>query len=105
MHIFLGQRFPYNPLEGGVEGAYFRCSSNGWIKTELFYGEIKNHFSIHVGRERPVLLLVDGHTYYSYRFGCVAVLQGRPDSSLLSPTPFFSYHSAIGRGILCAIES
>ena len=38
MHIFPGQRFAYNPLEGGVEGAYFKCSNNGWIKTELFYG-------------------------------------------------------------------
>ena len=36
IHIFPGQRFTYNPLEGGVEGAYFGCSSNGWIKTEFF---------------------------------------------------------------------
>ena len=62
MHIFPGQRFAYNPLEGGVEGAYFASSSNGWIKTELFYGWIKKHFSIRAGRERPLLLLVDGHT-------------------------------------------
>ena len=41
--IFL-ERFTYDPLEGGVEGAYFGCSSNGWIKTELFYGWIKKHF-------------------------------------------------------------
>jgi hypothetical protein len=62
MHISPGQRFAYNPLEGGVEGAYFARSSNGWIKTELFYGWIKNHFSICAGHERPVLLIVNGHT-------------------------------------------
>ena len=56
MHIFPGQWFAYNSL------AYFGCSSNGWIKTELFNGWIKKHFSVCVGRERPVLLIVDGHT-------------------------------------------
>ena len=50
-----------NPLEG-VEGAYFGCSSEGWIKTELFYCWIKKHFSTRVEYERPVLLLLDGHT-------------------------------------------
>lgn len=44
MYIFQGQRFAYNPLEGRVEGAYFGCSSNEWIKTELFYGWTKNTF-------------------------------------------------------------
>ena len=37
MHIFSGQRFWYNPLDGCVAGAYFGKSEKGWIKP-LFYG-------------------------------------------------------------------
>ena len=60
MHIYPGVRFGYNPLEGGVAGAYFGKSPNGWIDTELFYGWIANHFACQV-KVRPVVLLVDGH--------------------------------------------
>ena len=62
MHVFPGIRFRYNPLEGCVEGAYFGRSDNGWMVTELFYGWLANHFIKHITSERPVLLLVDGHT-------------------------------------------
>ena len=61
MHIFSGERFKSNPLEGAVAGAYCGRSPNGWMSTELFYGWIANHFSVHVP-ERPILLLVDGHS-------------------------------------------
>jgi len=37
MHIFAGEHFQYNPMEGAVLGAYFGHSPNGWISTELFY--------------------------------------------------------------------
>ena len=37
MHIFPGKRFSYNPMEGGVDGAYFGRLESGWINTELFY--------------------------------------------------------------------
>ena len=62
MHVFPGIRFRYNPLEGCVEGAYFGRSDSGWMVTELFYGWLANHFIKHITSERPVLLLVDGHT-------------------------------------------
>lgn len=62
MHVYPGKRFHYNPLEGGVAGAYFGKSDSGWMKTELFYGWIANHFVAHIPPERPVVLLVDGHT-------------------------------------------
>ena len=61
MHIFAGERFNYNPMEGAVDGAYFGKSPTGWIKTELFYGWIANHFAKHV-KQRPVVLLIDGHS-------------------------------------------
>ena len=50
-HIFPGERFSYNPLEGGVEGAYFGRLSNGWIITQLFYGWVANHFAAQIGRD------------------------------------------------------
>ena len=56
-----GERFNYNPMEGAVDGAYFGKSPTGWIKTELFYGWIANHFAKHV-KQRPVVLLIDGHS-------------------------------------------
>ena len=62
MHIFSGQRFRYNPLEGGVSGAYFGKSEKGWITTELFYGWLANHFILRIPPIRPVVLLVDGHS-------------------------------------------
>ena len=61
-HIFSGERFSYNPLEGAVEGAYFGRSPNGWITTELFYGWVANHFATQIGPRRPVVLLFDGHS-------------------------------------------
>ena len=57
MHISPGQRFAYNPLEGGVEGAYFASSSNGWIKTELFYGWIK---------KKPFPFMLDVRNQFCY---------------------------------------
>ena len=61
-HIFPGERFNYNPLEGGVDGAYFGKSPNGWITTELFYGWMANHFAPNLGPGRPVVLLFDKHS-------------------------------------------
>lgn len=62
MHVFPGVRFRYNPLDGCIDGAYFGKSESGWMITELFYGWVANHFAAHIPPERPVLLLVDGHT-------------------------------------------
>ena len=62
MHVFPGERFTYNPLEGGIDGAYCGKSSNGWMTQELFFGWISGHFAIKISPERPVCLLVDGHS-------------------------------------------
>ena len=62
MHVFPGERFRYNPLEGSVEGAYFGKSTNGWMTQELFYGWLTGHFAHRIPSQRPVCLLVDGHS-------------------------------------------
>ena len=62
MHVFPGQRFKYHPLEGCVPGTYFGKSLSGWMTTELFYGWMVNHFALQIPPQRPVVLLVDGHS-------------------------------------------
>ena len=59
MHIFPGERFAYNPLLGCVDGSYFGKSSSGWMKTDLFYGWIANHFGRLVKQKRVVLLVLE----------------------------------------------
>ena len=81
MHIYPGFRFGYNPLEVGVEGAYFGKSPNGWIDIELFYGWIANHFARQV-KVRPVVLLVDGHRshvnlqiqHFARKMACISIV-------------------------------
>ena len=65
MYICPGKRFHYNPLEGDFAGAYLGNSDNGWMVTELFYGWVVNHFVSQIPPERPVVLLVDGHTTHT----------------------------------------
>ncbi len=62
MHVFPGVRFSYNPMQGCIDSAYFGKSSNGWMTQELFNGWLTKHFVKHIPRERPVCLLVDGHS-------------------------------------------
>ena len=59
MQVFAGQRFRYNPMVNCIPNAYFGCSANGWINTELFFGWLANHFA-KLLTIRPVVLLVMG---------------------------------------------
>ena len=49
-------------MEDAVAGAYMGRSNNGWMVTQIFYGWLANHFVSHIPLERPVLLIVDGHS-------------------------------------------
>ena len=62
MHIFPGERFRSNPLEGAVHGAYLGRSPSGWMDSDLFYGWIEGHFTKNIPPARPVVLLLDGHS-------------------------------------------
>ena len=70
--MFSGERFTYNPLEGGIEDAYFGKLSNGWMIRELslFFGWISGHFSIEISPKRPIRLLVK-MVMITYGSGCV----------------------------------
>ena len=62
MHVFPGERFRSNPLEGAVHGAYLGRSTSGWMNAELFNGWLTHHFSKSIPPARPVVLLLDGHS-------------------------------------------
>lgn len=62
MHVYPGERFGYNPLEGGVDGSYFGKSPNGWMTQDLFYGWLTGHFVQQIPPTRPVCLILDGHS-------------------------------------------
>ena len=62
MHIFPGQRFHYNPLQDGVNGAYMGRSESGWMDSGLFCGWLSGHFTPSIPPARPVVLLLDGHS-------------------------------------------
>ena len=62
MHVFPGERFKSNPLEGAVHGAYLGRSTSGWMDTDLFNGWLTNYFSKSIPPTRPVVLLLDGHS-------------------------------------------
>ena len=52
--------------EGEVPGTTYGLSSNGWMNQDLFNQWFTTHFLQYATRERPVLLLMDGHSsHYS----------------------------------------
>ena len=48
-------------MQGGVAGARYTRSPNGWIDTELFHKWIEEHFLLLAVSSRPLLLILDGH--------------------------------------------
>jgi len=62
MHVYPGERFGYNPLEGGVDGSYFGKSPNGWMTQDLFYGWLTGHLVQQLPPHHPVCLILDGHS-------------------------------------------
>ena len=50
---------------GGLPGMTYGYSDSGWITTNLFESWLSGHFLKHAVCERPLLLLLDGHsTHY-----------------------------------------
>ena len=48
--------------EGEVRGTIYGLSPRGWMDAELFDGWFCNHFLKHAPRDRPLLLLLGGHS-------------------------------------------
>ena len=62
MIIFDRKRLKPAFTVGEVPGTAYGLSKKGWIDSELFEDWFTNHFLLHIPPQRPVLLLVDGHS-------------------------------------------
>ena len=62
MVIFSGKRFNFELSKGEVPGTIYGMSDSGWMDTELFYTWFANQFLKYASKERPLLLLLDGHS-------------------------------------------
>ena len=63
--IFESKRVNNAWTSSRLPGMTYGCSDSGWITTELFESWLCDHFLKHAVSERPLLLLLDGHsTHY-----------------------------------------
>ena len=62
MVIFNGERLNHEYTKGEVPGTLYGMSPNGWIDQELFCHWLKYLFMTYIPPQRPVLLLLDGHS-------------------------------------------
>lgn len=62
MVIFKGERLNHEYTKGEVPGTLYGMSPNGWIDEELFCHWLSDLFLKHIPPQRPVLLLLDGHS-------------------------------------------
>ena len=45
-----------------IPGSHYAMSDKGWVDQELFYFWLKEHFIPNAVSERPLLLILDGHS-------------------------------------------
>ncbi len=62
MVVFSGKRFNHELSEGEVPGTLYGMSDSGWMDMELFSNWFTNHFLKHAVSNRPIMLLLDGHS-------------------------------------------
>ncbi len=60
--VYKGERLRANMTFGGPLGTRFAVSHNGWMTTEAFTDWLRSLFIPSLPHERPVLLLLDGHS-------------------------------------------
>ena len=62
MLIFKGERLNHEWTRGEVPNTLYGMSENGWIDQELFFYWLKDLFLKYIPPERPVMLVMDGHS-------------------------------------------
>lgn len=62
MVIFKGERFNHQWSIGEVPDTLYGMSQSGWIDSELFFYWLKKLFLVNIPPQRPVMLLLDGHS-------------------------------------------
>ena len=59
--VYSGKNLYLNWTRDGYPGSMYRTSGNGWMDTNVYRDWFKRMFIPCIGRERPVLLIFDGH--------------------------------------------
>ena len=71
---------------GEVPGTLYGLSMKGWMDQELFDGWLSGHFLCYAPPDRPLLLLVDGHSSHycpsAIRFAAKEQIITKPSSAL-----------------------
>ena len=62
MITFDQKKLKPNFTTGEIPGTAYGLSKNGWIDFELFREWFTNYFLLHIPPQRPILLLLDGHS-------------------------------------------
>ena len=62
MVIFDLKNLQQDLMKGEVPGMSYGLSDKGWIDAELFNGWVSKHYVKYATAERPLLLLLDGHS-------------------------------------------
>ena len=62
MVIFQGKNFNHSLSKGEIPGTLYGTSDSGWMDHELFAKWFQSHFLVHAVSNRPLLLLLDGHS-------------------------------------------
>ena len=62
--IFDAKNLNHNWTEGEVPGTTYETSQKGWVDTQLFKGWLTDHFLQFAVSARPLLLLLDGHSFH-----------------------------------------
>ena len=64
MVVFTEKPFNAQLPNGKVPGTFNGMSPSGWMDQHLFFMWFFKHFLTHVVSERPLLLLLDGHSFH-----------------------------------------
>ena len=59
--VYAAKNLRLNWMENGPEGAWYNVTDEGWMTSHCFLDWFKNHFIATIPKERPALLLFDGH--------------------------------------------
>ena len=91
MIIFKRHRMANELRAGAPPGSIVEISESGYINSELFVKWLK-HFidTVHPSKERPVLLLLDGHTTHSKNLE--ALLRARENGVIMLQLPGHTTH-------------
>ena len=78
-------------IRGEVIGTRYGLSDSGWTDQALFYRWLEEHFLFHAVPDRPLLLLVDGH---SSHFDPNSICFARNHSVIIFCLPPHTTHEA-----------